>query len=62
LCFFWGCGYVYVGLWTCLAEGALICNELLCMQSVNLHRGMLVLVWNAILSIIFVCGAVPYCT
>ena len=62
LCFFWGCGYVYVGLWTCIAEAALVCNELLLMESVNLHRGMLVLVCNAILGIVFVCLAVPHCS
>ena len=62
LCFFWGCGYVYLGLWTCLAEAGMVCYELLLMDSVNLHRGMLVLACNFILSIIFVCLAVPHCS
>ncbi len=57
----WGCGYIYMGLWTSLAEMALICNELLREDSVQLHRGMAVLLSNMFLSLVYLSAGLPYC-
>jgi len=55
------CGYVYLGLGTCMGEMAMICNELLRQESMHLHRAMTVLLGNVALSILYVCNAIPYC-
>jgi len=59
---YWGCGYVYLGLWTCLAEMGLICNELLRQESMFLHGAMAALMLNVFLSLAYVMAGVPYCT
>lgn len=58
---YWGCGYIYMGLWTAIAEIALICNELLREDSVQLHRGMAVLLSNMFLSLVYLSAGLPYC-
>jgi len=59
--FSWDCGYVYLGLWTCVAECAAVCHELLCMDGVTLHRAMCVLVCNVAMCLLYVCSGVPAC-
>jgi hypothetical protein len=59
--FYWGCGYVYLGLGTCIAEMALVSNELLRHESMLLHRAMGVLLENAVLSLVYMCAAFPHC-
>ena len=58
----WGCGYIYLGLWTCLAEMGMICNELLRQESMFLHGAMGVLMLNVFLSLAYVIAGVPHCT
>lgn len=57
----WGCGFVYLGLGTCLAEIAMICNELLREESMLLHRAMTVLLCNVILSLVYLSAGLPHC-
>lgn len=57
----WGCGFVYLGLGTCLAEIAMICNELLREESMLLHRAMAVLLCNVTLSLVYLSAGLPYC-
>jgi hypothetical protein len=57
----WGCGFVYLGLGTCLAEIGMICNELLREEAVLLHRGMVVLLCNVVLSLVYLSAGLPYC-
>lgn len=57
----WGCGYVYLGLWTCLAEIGLVCNELLRQESMFLHGAVAVLLGNFSLSLAYICLAIPGC-
>jgi hypothetical protein len=59
--FYWGCGYVYLGLGTCMAEVGVICHELLRHDSLQLHRGVPVLLANMGLSILYVSSAAPHC-
>jgi len=59
--FYWGCGYVYLGLGTCVAEVGVICHELLRHDSLQLHRGVPVLLANMALSILYVSSAAPHC-
>jgi hypothetical protein len=58
---FWGCGYVYLGLGTCIAEMAIVSNELLQHDSAALHRAVAVLLENAVLAILFMSAAAPHC-
>ena len=58
---FWGCGYVYLGLGTCVAEMAIVSNELLQHDSATLHRAVAVLLENAVLAILFMSAAGPHC-
>ena len=58
---YWGCGYVYLGLGTCVAEIGVICHELLRHDALQLHRGMPVLLANMGLSILYVSSAVLHC-
>jgi len=60
--FYWGCGYVYLGLVSCLAEIGIVCNELLRHESMLLHRAMAVLLENMVLSLLYMSTAVPSCT
>jgi hypothetical protein len=59
---FWGCGYVYLGLWTGLAEMGLICNELLRQESMFLHGAMAAIMANVFLVLAYVMMGVPHCT
>ena len=59
--FIWGCGYVYLGLWTCLAEMGMICNELLRQESMYLHGAMAALMGNVFLGMSYIILAVPRC-
>ena len=58
---YWGCGYVYLGLGSCVAEVALVSHELLRHDAVHLHRAMAVLSEIVMLSLIFLSAAVPHC-
>jgi hypothetical protein len=58
----WGCGYIYLALATCLAEIALVCNELLRQDAILLHRGMGVFLCNMVLSLVYLSAGLPYCT
>jgi hypothetical protein len=60
-CFHWGCGYIYLGLTTCLAEIAMLCHELLRHEALLLHRAMAVLLQNMAVSLIYIGAGVPYC-
>lgn len=57
----WGCGFVYLGLGTCLAEMAVVGHELLRHDAVRLHRGMSVLAEIGVLSLVFIGTALPHC-
>lgn len=57
----WGCGFVYLGLWTCVFEVGLVCNELLRQESMFLHGAFVVLLGNFALSVCYVCLAAPVC-
>ena len=58
---YWGCGYVYLGLGTCMAEVGVICHELLRHDALQLHKGVPVLLANMGLSILYVSSAAPHC-
>ena len=60
-CFYWGCGYVYLGLGSCVGEIALICNELLRFESMHLHGAMALLLETVVLALLYIGTAVPYC-
>jgi membrane associated rhomboid family serine protease len=60
-CFHWGCGYIYLGLATCLAEIAMLCHELLRHEALLLHRAMAVVLQNMAVSLIYIGAGVPYC-
>jgi hypothetical protein len=60
-CFNWGCGYIYLGLVTCLAEIGMLCNELLRQESMFIHRAMAVLLQNVAVSLLYIGAGVPYC-
>ncbi len=60
-CFYWGCGYVYLGLGSCVAEIGLICNELLQFDSMRLHGAMAILLETGVLALLYIGTAVPYC-
>ncbi len=57
----WGCGFVCLGLGTCLAEMAVVGHELLRHDAVRLHRGMSVLAEIGVLSLVFIGTALPRC-
>jgi hypothetical protein len=59
--FHWGCGYVYLGLGSCVAEIALVCNELLQFESMRLHGAMAILLETGVLALLYIGTAVPYC-
>lgn len=58
----WGCGYVLLGLITCVGEIGIICNELLCYDSANLHRAMAFVLHNVAVSLLYIGTALPFCT
>jgi len=60
-CFNWGCGFVYLGLTTCLAEICMLCNELLRHESMLIHRTMAVLLQNVAVSLIYIGAGLPSC-
>lgn len=60
-CFHWGCGYMYLGLITCLGEIAMLCHELLRHESLQIHRAMAVLMQNVGVSLLYIGAGVPYC-
>ena len=60
-CFHWGCGYMYLGLATCLAEMGMLCNELLRFESLHLHRCIGVLMLNVAVSLVYIGSGLPYC-
>jgi hypothetical protein len=59
--FHWGCGYVILGLTTCVGEIGLLCNELLCHDSARLHRAMAFVLCNVAVSLIYIGTALPSC-
>jgi hypothetical protein len=59
--FHWGCGYVLLGLTTCVGEIGLLCNELLCHDSARLHRAMAFVLCNVAVSLIYIGTALPSC-
>lgn len=59
--FHWGCGFVLLGLCTCLAEMAVVGHELLRHDAVRLHRVMSVLGELCIVSLVFIGSALPQC-
>jgi hypothetical protein len=58
----WGCGFIYLALCTCLAEIAMVCNELLREDSILLHGAMAVFLCNMALSLVYLSAGLPYCT
>ena len=61
-CFNWGCGFIYLGLTTCLAEICLLCNELLRQESMLIHRTMAVLLQNVAVSLLYIGAGMPSCS
>lgn len=59
--FHWGCGFIHLGLATCLSEIAMIVHELLQYESLLLHRAITFMLINVILSIVYIANALPYC-
>ena len=59
--FLWGCGYVYIGLGTCVAEMAFVSNELLRHESLHLHRAMVVLFEGVFVTVVCMSTGVPHC-
>ena len=59
--FYWGCGYIILGLTTCLGEIAILCHELLGHESARLHRTMGVVLHNVGVSLLYIGCALPYC-
>lgn len=60
--FYWGCGYMLLGLATCVAEIAFVSNELLRHESVFLHRAMGVIFETGVFCVLYISCCVPYCT
>ena len=58
---FWVCGFVFLGLGSCVAEIAIISLELLRHDSVMLHRTMLVLFLDVLLILIYSVPALYIC-
>ena len=61
-CFHWGCGYIFLGLATCLCEIAMLCHELLRYESLLLHRTMGVLLCNVAVSLLYIGAGLPHCS
>jgi hypothetical protein len=60
--FNWGCGYVLLGLGTCVAEMAFLCNELLCHDAARLHRAVGFILLNTGVSLLYIGMALPNCS
>ena len=58
---FWVCGFVFLGLGSCVAEIGIISLELLRHDSVLLHRTMLVLFLDVLLILIYSVPAFSFC-
>lgn len=58
---YWACGYVYLGMASCMIEIGIIATELLQYRSMRLHGAMGVLLELGILSEIYLGTAIPYC-
>jgi hypothetical protein len=59
--FYWGCGYIIMGLCTCLAEIGMLCNEMLQHESVRIHGTMAVVLHHVFVSLLYIGCALPYC-
>jgi len=59
--FNWGCGYVFLGMWTCLAEMGMICNELLRQESMYMHGAVAAIMGNVFLGMSYIILAAPQC-
>jgi hypothetical protein len=59
--FHWGCGYIMLGLTTCIAEIGFLCNELLRHESARLHRTMGFVLHNVAVSLLYIGSALPHC-
>ena len=59
--FYFGCGYVYMGMASCLLEIGIVSTELLQHRSMRLHGAMSVLLELGILSEIYLGTAIPFC-
>lgn len=57
----WGCGYMYLGLATCLAEMGMLCHELLLHETMQIHRAMGVLMLNVAVSLVYIGAGLPSC-
>lgn len=58
---FWGCAFIGIGLGSCVAEIAIVSNELLRHESVFLHRAMGVLMETVVVSLLYIGFGLPYC-
>lgn len=59
--FFWGCGYVALGLGSCLAEICMLCHELLRHESVCTQRAVGLVLLNSAVSLLYIGLALPHC-
>ena len=59
--FYFGCGYVYLGMASCIIEIGIVSTELLQHKSMRLHGAMGILLELGILSEIYLGTAIPYC-
>ena len=57
----WSCGYVFLGLVTCIGEMAFVGHELLVHESVLLNRAMALLSVLVVLSLIYIGTVIPHC-
>jgi hypothetical protein len=58
---YWGCGPVLLGLCTCLVEIAMLCNEMMCYESVHVNRAMTVVLHDVAVSLLYIGFALPNC-
>lgn len=59
--FYWGCGYVALGLGSCLAEICMLCHELLRHESVCTQRAVGMVLLNSAVSLLYIGLALPHC-
>lgn len=59
--FYWGCGYVALGLGSCLAEICMLCHELLRHESVCTQRAVGLVLLNSAVSLLYIGLALPHC-
>lgn len=60
--FFWQCGYVYVGVATCLIEIGIISFEVVKNDCIVLERAMEPVIVNVVLVIVYLFNFLPSCT